>query len=227
MNSHLLTELRHVAHPHRVLDSDRGGRDLRLLLVVAQRAGVRRGDAQAGGGADKGRDRSKGCRSRGTGGTVAYGAPVSFPVDGVDDDLALDVLATERLELVEAADDDDRRGDAALGGADAAPEAEHRQLALDRRDHVQRLLAAHPVRDHHRLLADRETLGRHRLGRPVDRLRQSGRAAQTMPDHGGQVGETLPALDVGQGRAQNPAGRLRIGGEQILLGVVGPYRGSR
>ena len=218
---------RHPPQPHRVLDRDRRGRNLRDTLGVAERARVRRGDRALGRRAHERRDRPE---LRGLGRPVApeaHGLVVALPVGGVDDDLALHSFPAERLELLLVANDHERSGEASRGRADAHPQAEHRQLALYGCHEPQRFAPSHPARDlrglqPHALEAFRTHLG----AGPGDRLLEAGRSAQPMADARRHVLELAPRTVVGERARHHAQAELAVAGREVVLGREGRRRGE-
>ena len=164
---------------------------------------------------------------RGAGAAEPHRPLVALPVGGEGDDPALDLLAPQGVQLLEAADDHDRGGDPLLRGADAHAEAEHRQLALDGRDDARPLPPAHPAGHLHRLEPRAlQPLGLHPLVRPGDRLLEPRRAAQAVADAGGEVLELLPGALVRRARGRGCGRRSRGSGRPRRLprpgGAGGP-----
>ena len=142
-------------------------------------------------------------------------------------DLALG-LRRAPLEVLERGDHQHLRGDPVLGRADAAAQAQHRELGRARLHQLRRLGAPHPVRHHHRLAAHvLEAVGLHEVEDPVDGGLEAGRAAEPVAEGVHQPAEPAIGRAVGGGAADEAVGRDAVGGRDVgLLRLHGAGRGE-
>ena len=212
----LVAAVDHAAHHHGVFRRHAGVRNLRHRGVVAHAAGVRRAHAV--------RTRRAGQRRHGTdlgGGdgakpTERAVVAVVAPLGVVQHDLAFGFGRALR-EFFKAGHHHHLGGDAGGRRGDAAAQAEHGEQLTTRRDQLQRLSAAHPMRHHHLFaLHVGEAVLLHRGGRPQNGVFERLRARQAMAESIGELGDTVPG-----------AGRVGLsGGDDAVrdLGVLGGNR---
>ena len=183
--------------------------------VVAHAAGVRRAHAVRTRRARQRRHRASFGRRDGAESTKRSVVAVIAPLCIVQHDLALRFTRALR-ELVEAGDHHDLGGDAGGRRRNAAAQSEHRQPLTTRRDKLQRLGAAHPMRHHHLFpLHIREAVLLHRGGRPDDRILERLGARQAMAEPIGELGDAVPR-----------AGGVCLGGRDDAVGDVGVLGGN-
>ena len=208
----------------RVLDGHRRGGNLAYSGLVAQRAGVRRAQADRRHRADEGGDGPAAGRLR-------RGVQARLHALGVarrvvllvvrrqamvdEGDPAIEPLPA-RAQLVQALERRDRCAQGAAC-ADAAAETEQRQRPIDGPHDAPPFGPAHPVRHPHRLEADGvEAVLAHAVRRPRDRVRERRRAGDAWPVPVDQLRQTVPP-DVGRAlrRPGDARGRLGRVGDQL------------
>ena len=201
---------RQAREPLCVFGRDRGSRNLRDTGAVGEHAGVGRPQAVGSDRAHEHRDRAVLSRLRGAVGAVGDRLAVAA-IGRVEQHDAPARLGAAALEFGEAADDEQVGLDAVARRADAHAETEHRYAVRARRDQVERLGAADPLRDLHGVGPDLvEAIGLHRRDRPRDGVFERLRAAQSMAERVGQQRETIPGELVRRGRRDHARDRLAI-----------------
>ena len=205
----------------RIFDGNGRRGNLRRALQVDHAARMRRAQAH---GADRAHQGSQGPVPRrvdGAVGPVADRLAVCGEGHVEQDDRAGD-LACARGQFVEAAHDQQRRGDARLGGTDTAAEAQHHERRRHRFHDVEGLGTSHPAWCHRLLQADVvEAVPPHRLGRPVAGKFQIAGAGQPAAERVAEFRQPIPCrrraqagvdqpLQVGPVLSQPFGGRLRF-----------------
>ena len=180
---------------------------------------MRRVETAARGRSDQRRDRPQVRRPRRAVRAIPNRLAVTHPGNGIENDLALNALSTERRELLEASHRDHRSGQRSTGSRDASPETEDRDRLLHRREHFRSLLPANPMRNLHRELPHVvELFLAHRRVSPLDGPLERRRSAQPVSDRSRQVSELFKALRVGHCRFDDAVGSFAVGVGQRRLG---------
>ncbi len=205
-----LTAGRQARESLRVFGRDRRRGNLRDAGAIRQHARMRRAQAVRAHRAHQHRDRAVLRRLRRAVGAIGDRLSVAT-IRGVEQHDAAAGLGAAAFEFGEAADDEQVGLDAVARRADAHAEAEHRDAMGARRHQVERLGAADPLRDLHRVGPHLvEPVRFHRRHRPRDGVLEGLRAAEAMAERVGQQRQAIPRELVGCGRGNHPRDRLPI-----------------
>jgi hypothetical protein len=191
----------------RVFRRHRRGRDLRLLVVIAQRARMRRAQRRRGDRTDHRCHRTvlrRPARARPAEHhrlSIRLERAAAFHerhVHGlvVEDDLAADLLPPELFELLVRRHLDHVGRNAVRGSRDAAAEGGQYDVLIAMRDQTAALRAAHPARHHHLLLPHVDAPGTELLRGPLHRALRIGRPGQARTDLVGQIRGVIERLAV-------------------------------